>query len=96
MFAKAMKWPAPPSITAFALGDLTGDGALDLAGVLANQGDIAVMPGNGDGSLAPATRFSVGPSPADVAIADFDGDRLADVAVALYGTNQIAVLLQLP
>jgi len=75
-----------------ALGDLNGDGKLDL--VVANlcqsdncnqgnNGVVSVLLGNGDGTFQPAREYATGGfGSSSVAISDFNGDGNADVVVA--------------
>jgi hypothetical protein len=76
----------PISIT---VGDFNGDGIPDLA--TANSGDnankfkgtVTVLLGNGDGTFTPTTTSPVTVAPAkSVAVADFTGDGVSDLAVA--------------
>ena len=72
--------------------DFNGDGNTDLV-VLQPPGSVlAVYSGRGDGSFAARVEVNDGlPSAGRMAIGDFDGDGLPDVAVA--GASSIAVLL---
>jgi hypothetical protein len=72
--------PAPNGV---ALGDLNADGHLDV--VVANEdspGTIAVLLGNGDGTLQSAVTYAAGAWPQFVVLADFNKDGHLDVAVA--------------
>jgi hypothetical protein len=63
------------------LGDVTGDGKLDL--IAATPTGLAVLPGNGDGTFGAATVFAGNSqgSALQVAVADLNGDGSLDVAV---------------
>jgi hypothetical protein len=76
-----------------AIGDLNGDGKLDLA--VADFGDnaVSVLLGNGNGTFGAKTDFATGDAPECVAIGDMNGDGKPDLATAnIYG-NTVSVLL---
>jgi hypothetical protein len=86
---------------AVAIGDVNGDRYPDLAvahrwgGVDPRLDGLTVLIGRGDCTFV-ATADSplrVGASPTAVAIADFDGDGIGDIAVANMGSNNVTVLL---
>ena len=85
-----------------AVGDLNGDGHLDL--VVANgsaygvAGSVAVLLGNGDGTFSAPTTYSFGEVfPTSVAIGDINGDGYPDLVVAIdydsHGNGAVNVLL---
>jgi uncharacterized protein (TIGR03437 family) len=80
---------------AIALADMNGDGNLDI--VVANSGDntITELLGDGTGAFTVATGspFNVGSKPSSLAVADFNGDGLPDVATANSANNNVTLLL---
>ena len=80
-----------------AVGDFLGNGKLDLA--VANQfgtdqtrqsqGSVSILLGDGTGSFTPVASLPVGYSPYAVAVGDFNGDGVLDLAVANWCGNDI-------
>jgi hypothetical protein len=83
-----------------AVGDLNGDGVPDVIATNPMGSSISVFLGHRDGTLAPATNVGLAipgwadPStPESVAIGDFNGDGIADAAVADNDSAKVFVLL---
>ncbi|HBJ35594.1 MAG TPA: hypothetical protein DDZ51_12770, partial [Planctomycetaceae bacterium] len=84
------------------VGNFTGDASLDVAVIHANPrtgasnpfGEMTVLRGNGSGGLTRQPEFyTLGATPTDAVVADFNGDDLPDIAVSNFGTNSISILL---
>src|SRR6516165_8851187 len=55
--------------------------------------NVSVLLGNGDGSFQAARNFGAGFSPDSVAVGDFNGDGVADLAVANGSSANVSVLV---
>ena len=78
-----------------ATGDFNGDGIADLAVVNNGNFNVSILLGDGSGGFAPApgSPVAVGISPQRVAVGDFNGDGIADLAVTNPGSNNVSILL---
>jgi hypothetical protein len=84
--------------SAYATGDMNGDGALDLLACDSNLNTVDVFLGAGDGTFGSAVTLSTSSDiygPDAAAVADFNGDGKLDLAIALTGfpNGQLAVQL---
>ncbi len=93
---------AVKSPIAVAVGDFNGDGKLDVALVSCRSvncfnreltGSVAIFLGDGTGNFALASSPVVGHQPRSIAVADFNGDGILDLAVANAGSNNVSILL---
>jgi FG-GAP-like repeat/Bacterial Ig-like domain (group 3)/Chitobiase/beta-hexosaminidase C-terminal domain len=95
--AVGVGWPNPGSLTntqgtSFVLvADLNGDGIPDL---VLGSNPVLIYLGNVDGTYTKGTTISVQQAPTSypIVVADFNGDGIPDLAIALYGSNDIAIM----
>jgi len=78
-------------VSAVAVGDLDGDGRLDIA-VATNAGVfILIQIASAPGIFLPAVGYAAGSQPASIAVGDLNGDGSPDLAVANYGSPDGAI-----
>jgi hypothetical protein len=78
------------------VGDFNGDGHQDLAVANQSANNVTVVMGDGKGGFTPfsGSPFGLagGTTPVSMAVGDFNGDGIQDIAVANYGTSNVTVL----
>lgn len=78
-------------VRSLASADLTGDGNPDLLSAHEND-EVLLFANNGDGSFDDAESFGVPGSPTAIAVADFDGDGITEVALTDAANDEVVVL----
>ncbi len=94
-FAPRGPLPVGEGTSSVGVADVNGDSKPDLVVAKRESNDVTVLLGDGVGSFhtADGSPIAVGRSPESVAVADFNGDRKADLAVANAGSSDLTVLL---
>jgi VCBS repeat protein/type IX secretion system substrate protein/FG-GAP repeat protein len=86
----------PYSVTS---ADFNGDGLADIATANYGSGNISVLlnasTNTVTASFSSAINFNAGSGSISVISADFNGDGLADLAAANYGSNNVSILLNI-
>lgn len=74
------------------LGDLNGDGHVDIITANYSDDNISVLLGNGDGSFGSAKSYVVGDGADSISLGDINGDGILDVVSANYGGYDVTLL----
>ncbi len=92
-FAAKTDYPVGDGAYALALGDVDGDGDLDIVTANDLAWTVSVLLGKGDGTFAAKKDYPTGNGPRAPMIGDFDGDGKADLAVFNRKAGTVSVLL---
>jgi flagellin-like hook-associated protein FlgL len=76
-----------------ALGDLNGDGILDMVTADAADNTVSIMLGNGDGTFRARTSVTTGSTPIAVTLGDLNGDGVLDIVATDVGDDTASILL---
>jgi len=91
-FAPASFFSTGFTAVALAVGDINGDGILDIATSNEYTSTVSVLLGGGDGSFGRALAYPVGSYPTSAAAGDLDGDGIPDLAVANSNSGTVSLL----
>lgn len=73
----------------YALGDMTGDGKVDLAYIMDTS--LYVVSGDGTGGFGTASSFPLGLTPGALTLSDMDGDGRPDAVITLSSGSDVYV-----
>jgi hypothetical protein len=92
---KQMHMTAPYTAQTLGVGDFNRDGNLDVvtAGQFGGTNEMGVLLGNGNGTFRAAGSYPTFNGPQSIAVADFNGDHIPDVAVAEPEGGAISIFL---
>lgn len=92
-FKKPVQYIVGNAPIGLAIGDLNGDGRIDIAVLNSGSGTLSVLFGNGDGTFQTQVDYGVGVTPVALAIGEFNGDGVSDLLVGDASSNAVNVLL---
>jgi hypothetical protein len=92
-FAERRDYETGRQPRAVAIGDISGDGKLDIVTSNYASSTVTVRVGAGDGTFGSRWEYTCGNLPYSVAIGDVNGDGRMDVATADISTASVSVLL---
>lgn len=95
LFAPVVTYPAGNGPRNLAVADVNNDGKADVLTANQSGSTVGVLLGNGNGTFQAVATYSTGAAsnPADIAVADVNGDGRPDLLTANYGSNSAGVLL---
>jgi hypothetical protein len=92
-FADRRAYRVPRAPISLAIGDVNGDGHLDLVTGNHLRLSVSVLLNAGDGTFPNRRQYRVGRFPSSVAIGDLNGDKAPDLVVADNRDSKLSVLL---
>jgi len=94
LFEEKLELTVGQTVTGVAIGDLDGDGRMDLVAANLDSGTVSLFRGAGEpGELSFAARSDMTDTifPFEIAIGDLDGDGHQDLAVANFDAGSVSV-----
>jgi hypothetical protein len=93
LFNPPTAYPGPAHPYAVVTADFNGDGIPDLASVSADNGDVTVLLGTGDGRFRPGGTYHTLNGAVSLAVGDFNNDGIPDLVVPALNNAAVSVLL---
>ncbi|MBC8124083.1 MAG: VCBS repeat-containing protein [Gemmatimonadaceae bacterium] len=85
-------YPSNDGTYSLTIGDLDGDGDLDVAAANSRSNTVSVLKNNGDGTLATPQDFANEGGPNSIAVGDLDEDGDLDLATTSPSSDTVATL----
>src|SRR5262249_33891976 len=92
-FLAPVSYPAGNGANGVAVADVNGDGREDVVVADITDSKVAVLLGNGDGTLQAPVFYPTGTNPYGVAVGDLNGDGKPDIVTANYTPPNLASVL---
>jgi hypothetical protein len=94
-FAAAVTYPTGANTIpqSAAIGDVNGDGRMDIVTANSFGGNVSVLLGQMGGGFAAPSMYSTSSAASTVAVGDVNGDKQADIVTGDSNTNEVDVLL---
>ena len=92
-FAAGVSYATGGGPSCVALGDLNGDGVLDIVTTDYGTYTVSALIGRGDGSFGEKTSYATGAEPQSVALGDLNGDGVLDLVTADNWGNTLSVFI---
>ena len=92
-FQAGAVYPTAKAPNALAIGDVNGDGILDIVTVN-SANNVSVLLGSGGGLFQPQTSYPTNTGPTAIVIGDFNNNGRLDIAVTDSTANRVTVLSQ--
>lgn len=80
-----------PGLTSLAVQDINGDGLRDIIATGWSSDVLVIFPGHAENHFDSPRYIPAPGAPRDLCLADFDKDGHADIAVAMYAANEVAL-----
>jgi phospholipase C len=93
-FQAGVAYPVGAGADSIAVGDVNGDGFLDIVTANSTAGTVSVLLGTGTGTFGAHTDYTAGAGAQSIVLGDFNNNGKLDIATADATANTVSILLQ--